>query len=76
MFNNVQIYHKNIFETTMYPYKFGKKLPPHNLRSSYATGIERRGIRGRGDKGVGVNALKKGFSSKKFFMYLNSGILF
>ena len=37
MFHNVQIYHKNIFKTTMYPYKFGQKSPPHDLRSSYAT---------------------------------------
>ena len=27
MFHNVQIYHKNIFKTAMYQYKFGKKSP-------------------------------------------------
>ena len=45
MFYNVQIYLKNIFETTMYPHKFGKKLPPHDLRSSYATALNERDLK-------------------------------
>ena len=28
MFHNVQMYLKNIFKTTMYPYKFGQKIAP------------------------------------------------